>query len=128
MHSQPEAGSQSDIYRPGCATQDLNFTLQAWFHFGLHQDDYFKGYDKKGAPNIIEDRISDIFVPLSEDMTGKPDMIIFAVSLTKGFPRERPRSSHPPCLTCLRPSPGIGISTFYGINSCVGKVSRVNRH
>ena len=85
----------------------------------MHQDDYFKGYDREGAPNIIEDRISDIFVPLSEKVTGKPDMIIFGESdaLPQASGLQLTNSLPLVCIQLL----DTGISSTCATSSCGGK-------
>lgn len=63
-----------------CHFAELNFTFSTWMHFGLHQTDWFHGYDFPNQGTTLEDRIDIKFKPLAQ-VFGKPTLILFTSSL-----------------------------------------------
>lgn len=62
-----------------CRSEQFNFTVSQWFHFGVHETDWWTGRDKN-ATKILEERVREHVVPFTEKW-GQPDLLMWSSSL-----------------------------------------------
>jgi hypothetical protein len=63
-----------------CRVEDYDFELVSFFHYGMHEEDYFAHKPATTRPSLIEERVS-ILSSIFAQYHRKPDIIILSSGL-----------------------------------------------
>lgn len=71
-----------------CHFADLNFTFSTYVTFGMHQSDWYTGYDFPENGKLFEDRINRKYTELVEAY-GQPTLLLFTSALWGAYTYSR---------------------------------------